>query len=171
MVFMDMVALDDLSSVRDGFDEMEKGCQISLNLRIVNQLREEIPVECFGALQGGIYLITLRDLREKIRLEEECERSKGQFMEKIRERDRYARELQAMRNIFKEKTREIGKMKEEAVLLSNTDDLTGIYNHRFFTQQLTLEVERQKRYRSPLSLLMIDIDYFKDYNDHNGHLA
>jgi diguanylate cyclase (GGDEF)-like protein len=171
MVFMDMVALDDLSSVRDGFDEMEKGCQISLNLRIVNQLREEIPVECFGALQGGIYLITLRDLREKIRLEEEWERSKGQFMEKIRERDRYARELQAMRNIFKEKTREIGKMKEEAVLLSNTDDLTGIYNHRFFTQQLTLEVERQKRYRSPLSLLMIDIDYFKDYNDHNGHLA
>jgi len=168
---MDMVALDDLSSVRDGFDEMEKGCQISLNLRIVNQLREEIPVECFGALQGGIYLITLRDLREKIRLEEEWERSKGQFMEKIRERDRYARELQAMRNIFKEKTREIGKMKEEAVLLSNTDDLTGIYNHRFFTQQLTLEVERQKRYRSPLSLLMIDIDYFKDYNDHNGHLA
>ena len=62
-------------------------------------------------------------------------------------------------------------MKEEALLLSYTDDLTGIYNHRFFIQQLTLEVERQKRYASPLALLMIDIDYFKHYNDANGHLA
>lgn len=171
MVFIDVVALDDLSAVRDGFDEMEKGHQISLDLRLVNRLREEIPVECFGILQGETYLITLRDLREKIRLEEEWERSKKQFMEKIRERDQYARELQAMRDIFKEKTKEIEKMKEEAVLLSYTDDLTGIYNHRFFIQQLTLEVERQKRYHAPLSLLMIDIDYFKDYNDHNGHLA
>jgi diguanylate cyclase (GGDEF)-like protein len=76
-----------------------------------------------------------------------------------------------MRDIFKGKTREIEKMKEAAVLLSYTDDLTRIYNHRFFIQQLTLEVERQKRYPSPLSLLMIDIDYFKEYNDHNGHLA
>ena len=62
-------------------------------------------------------------------------------------------------------------MKEEAVRLSYTDDLTEIYNHRFFIEQLTLEVERQKRYPTPLSLLMIDIDYFKHYNDTNGHLA
>jgi len=116
-------------------------------------------------------LITLRDLRERLQLEEEWERSKKQFMEKIRERDQYARELQAMRDLFKERTREVERMKEEAVLLSYTDDLTGIYNHRFFIQQLTLEVERQKRYSTPLSLLMIDIDYFKHYNDHNGHLA
>src|SRR4030065_1911976 len=76
-----------------------------------------------------------------------------------------------MKDLFKEKTKEIEKMREEAVLLSYTDDLTEIYNHRFFIQQLTLEVERQKRYPAFLSLLMIDIDYFKHYNDHNGHLA
>ena len=171
MVFIDVVALDDISTMREGFDEMEKGRQISLNLHVVNRLREEIPVECFGTLRGEACLITLRDLREKMRLEEEWERSKKQFLEKIRERDQYARELQAMRDLFKEKTKEIEKMREEAVLLSHTDDLTGIYNHRFFIQQLTLEVERQKRYPVPLSLLMIDIDYFKHYNDHNGHLA
>ncbi|MBM4350527.1 MAG: diguanylate cyclase [Deltaproteobacteria bacterium] len=171
MVFIDVVALNDLSAIREGFDEMNKGREISLNLRVVNRLREEIPVDCFGALRGETYLITLRDLRERLQLEEEWERSKKQFMEKIRERDQYARELQAMRDLFKERTREVERMKEEAVLLSYTDDLTGIYNHRFFIQQLTLEVERQKRYSTPLSLLMIDIDYFKHYNDHNGHLA
>jgi diguanylate cyclase (GGDEF)-like protein len=93
------------------------------------------------------------------------------FAEKIRERDLYARELQVIRDLYKGKLKEIEMMKEEAIRLSYTDDLTGIYNHRFFIEQLTLEVERQRRYSTPLSLLMIDIDYFKHYNDTNGHLA
>jgi len=169
--FMDRVTLEDLVLVRDGFHEMEKGHPMTLNVRILNQQREVIPVECFGTFQEEMYLITLRDLREKIRLAEEWERSKKQWMDKIRERDQYARELQAMKDLFREKTREIVKIKEQAVLLSYTDDLTGIYNHRFFIQQLELELERQKRYLTPLSLLMIDIDYFKHYNDRNGHLA
>src|SRR4030043_942719 len=67
MVFIDVVALDDLSTMRGGFDGMEKGREISLNLRVVNRLREEIPVECFGTLRGEACLITLRDLREKMR--------------------------------------------------------------------------------------------------------
>ena len=118
-----------------------------------------------------MFLITLRDLREQLKSEEGWARSKKELMEKIRERDEYSRELQAMKDLYKEKLKEIDKMKEEALILSYTDDLTGMYNHRFFIQQLTMEVDRQKRYPSPLSLLMIDIDYFKNYNDTNGHLA
>lgn len=171
MLFIDLVGLDDLLPMREGFDAMEKGQEIAFNLRVVNRLGEEIPVVCLGFPLGETYLIILRDLREKIRQEEEWEKTKKQLTEKIRERDQYARELQVMRDLFRERTREVEKMKEEAVWLSYTDDLTGIYNHRFFIQQLTLEVDRQKRYASPLSLLMIDIDYFKHYNDHNGHLA
>jgi len=110
-------------------------------------------------------------LRERIQMEEEWEREKREFIEKIQERDQYAKELQALRNLHEKELKEIEKMKEEAVLLSYIDDLTGIYNHRFFIQQLALEIERQKRYSTPLSLLMIDIDYFKHYNDTNGHLA
>jgi diguanylate cyclase (GGDEF)-like protein len=76
-----------------------------------------------------------------------------------------------MRDLYREKLKEIEAMREEAVLLSHIDDLTGLYNHRFLIQQLTLEVDRQKRYAAPLSVLMIDIDHFKHYNDTNGHLA
>ena len=94
-----------------------------------------------------------------------------ELIEKSQERDLYAKELQVLKNLYREKVKEVEKMREEAVLLSYIDDLTGIYNHRFFIQQLTMEVERQKRYSTPLSLLMIDIDYFKNYNDTNGHLA
>ena len=52
-----------------------------------------------------------------------------------------------------------------------TDGLTKLYNHRFFVNQLTQEMERSRRYQNPLSLLMIDIDNFKNYNDTNGHPA
>jgi diguanylate cyclase (GGDEF)-like protein len=76
-----------------------------------------------------------------------------------------------MRDLYREKLKEIERMRVEAIFLSHVDDLTGIYNHRFLILQLTQEVDRQKRYANPLSLLMIDIDHFKHYNDTNGHLA
>lgn len=54
--------------------------------------------------------------------------------------------------------------------LSVTDDLTGIYNHRFFKQRLFEEVERAKRTGQPLSLILLDLDNFKLFNDSFGHL-
>lgn len=51
------------------------------------------------------------------------------------------------------------------------DELTKLYNRRFFEEQLTLEIERATRHKTSLSLIMIDIDYFKNYNDKNGHVA
>lgn len=54
---------------------------------------------------------------------------------------------------------------------ATTDGLTGLYNYRFFRNVLQQEFKRASRYKRPLSLLMIDIDYFKHYNDTNGHIA
>lgn len=54
---------------------------------------------------------------------------------------------------------------------STTDGLTGLTNRRCFDEALTTEWQRACRGGTPLSLLMIDIDYFKAYNDHYGHLA
>lgn len=50
-----------------------------------------------------------------------------------------------------------------------TDDLTGLYNFRYFRQQLDLEIKRAERYHRPLSVIMLDIDHFKHYNDLHGH--
>jgi diguanylate cyclase (GGDEF)-like protein/PAS domain S-box-containing protein len=171
MVLTDLVALEDLSRVQEGFERIEEEKEIRLDIQIVNRTGEQIPVRLFGIKGESCLLITLRDLSERIRTEKERERREKEVLQKIRERDRYAQELQALRDLYNEKLREIEKMREAAVRLSYIDDLTDIYNHRFFIQHLTLEIERQKRYPNPLSLLMIDIDYFKDYNDTNGHLA
>ncbi|PIX22208.1 MAG: hypothetical protein COZ69_11660 [Deltaproteobacteria bacterium CG_4_8_14_3_um_filter_45_9] len=170
-VFMDVVPLEDLNRIREGFEEMRQGNEVRFRTQITSRLGERIPVEFFGTLTEDAFFIILKDLRERIEIEEEFERAKKELAEKNRERDLYARELQVIRDLYKEKLKEIEVMKEEAVLLSYTDDLTGIYNHRFFIEQLTLEVDRQKRYPTSLSLLMIDIDYFKNYNDTNGHLT
>ncbi len=50
-----------------------------------------------------------------------------------------------------------------------TDGLTGLYNYRYFLGQLDHEFKRAVRYSRPLSLILIDIDHFKRYNDNNGH--
>jgi diguanylate cyclase (GGDEF)-like protein len=62
------------------------------------------------------------------------------------------------------------KLKEELQRLAITDDLTKLYNSRQFYKDLKHEVERAKRYDHSLSLIMMDIDYFKVYNDKYGHL-
>jgi diguanylate cyclase (GGDEF)-like protein len=56
-------------------------------------------------------------------------------------------------------------------LLSNTDGLTGIANRRSFDCALALEWNRAKRSGSSLSVVMLDVDNFKHFNDHYGHLA
>jgi diguanylate cyclase (GGDEF)-like protein len=52
---------------------------------------------------------------------------------------------------------------------SRTDGLTGLYNHRFFQERLAAEIARAQRFEKPLTLLMIDVDNFKEFNDAFGH--
>jgi len=58
------------------------------------------------------------------------------------------------------------RTEEEAI----TDELTGLSNHRRFRQILGKEVERAKRFDRPLSVVMLDLDDFKEINDNYGHL-
>jgi len=69
------------------------------------------------------------------------------------------------KRLLEQKAREVDFYKE----LSRTDGLTQLYNHKFFHQLLATEVSRSQRYGGVLSLLMIDVDHFKAYNDGNGH--
>jgi two-component system cell cycle response regulator len=77
------------------------------------------------------------------------------LMEKNRELDRANKEL--------------AQKREELLALTRIDALTGLYNRRYFEERLTEEFIRATRYRSPLSLVMLDIDHFKKLNDTYGH--
>ena len=60
--------------------------------------------------------------------------------------------------------------REQIMNLAETDDLTGIWNRRYFRRQLPQEIERARVYNLPLSLLIFDVDDFKQINDGHGHV-
>lgn len=70
----------------------------------------------------------------------------------------FLQELQTLRQ-------EVDLLKEQV----RTDALTGLYNFRFFSDALPLEMERASRSFQPLSLIILDIDHFKGFNDRWGH--
>ncbi|PIE61603.1 MAG: diguanylate cyclase response regulator [Desulfobacterales bacterium] len=66
--------------------------------------------------------------------------------------------------------RDRAKLLAKLEQLTITDGLTGMYNSRHFFDEIDMEIKRCKRYSRPLSLLFLDIDFFKTYNDTWGHL-
>lgn len=77
--------------------------------------------------------------------------------------------LVVKKNIERRNFQRLASEREFYKILSSIDGLTELYNYRYFQQCLQTELEREKRYKRPLSLIMLDIDDFKDYNDHYGH--
>ncbi len=76
-----------------------------------------------------------------------------------------------VRDITERKLMEIAlqEANHKLELLANSDGLTQISNRRRFDDYLNLEWQRHQRERNPIALILIDIDYFKRYNDSNGH--
>ncbi len=66
---------------------------------------------------------------------------------------------------------QLKEMNEKLLALSIQDELTGLYNYRYFRERIKEKFLESKRYNIPLSLLVIDIDDFKQVNDVYGHLA
>ena len=72
--------------------------------------------------------------------------------------------------MLKQKTEQLEKSNAHLQSLATRDNLTGLYNHRYFQESLTAELNRAQRYQRQFSLMFIDLDYFKSYNDTLGHL-
>ena len=80
------------------------------------------------------------------------------------------RQLELERMIA-ERTQELAEANRQLEMLSNTDGLTNIGNRRIFDKTLIQEWNRALRAETPLALVMLDIDHFKQFNDLYGHLA
>lgn len=76
-----------------------------------------------------------------------------------------------LKKLIKERTRELEALNNQLEALSYTDGLTGIANRRNFDRTLEQEWNRALRAGTRLSLIMLDVDLFKSFNDHYGHLA
>ncbi|HYV15348.1 MAG TPA: diguanylate cyclase [Conexibacter sp.] len=66
---------------------------------------------------------------------------------------------------------QLARREADALRMAELDDLTGLGNYRMFTRQLAAEVARSRRHDDPFSLVLLDLDGFKEVNDELGHLA
>ena len=76
-----------------------------------------------------------------------------------------------LEKMVEERTQELEIANQELKRLSNLDGLTELFNRRYFDQALEREIKRLRRGSSAISLLMCDIDFFKNFNDSYGHQA
>ena len=80
-------------------------------------------------------------------------------------------EKERLERVVKERTAELEQANKELDILSKHDGLTGLHNRRVFDQELERQCQSALRNKTDISLIICDIDHFKLYNDHLGHLA
>jgi diguanylate cyclase (GGDEF)-like protein/PAS domain S-box-containing protein len=110
----------------------------------------------YRALTRAGDFVWIRDVVHVVRDEQGNVSSLVGFMFDITERKRSEEQLAALRKTLEQ--------------LSYQDDLTGVANRRMFDSVMEKEWNAARRSRQPLSLVILDIDYFKQYNDHYGHV-
>jgi diguanylate cyclase (GGDEF)-like protein len=87
------------------------------------------------------------------------------------ERESMARELGDLTGSLRNRNRQLRDARRQLTDLANVDELTGLGNRRVVNNVLRAEINRSRRSGTPLSVIMLDVDYFKKYNDTYGHPA
>lgn len=121
-------------------------------------------------LDGYVYalLLTARDAKEHIIAGLEAG-ADDYLVKPVHEAELIARLNAGRRVLTLEHSLRVANQRNR--ILSITDALTGAYNRRYLMEQLPREFERCRRYAYPLSVLMCDLDHFKQVNDQRGHAA
>jgi diguanylate cyclase (GGDEF)-like protein len=153
----DLVLVDAVMPLLDGFEFCEKLKDIESNrltpILMITSLDDDDSVEKAFAAGANDYItkpVNLAILRQRVK-------NMVQQSQQLKDRFKIAEELQQDNQNLK--------------ILANLDSLTKLTNRRGFEHYLQQEWERMQRVGSPLSLIMCDIDFFKNYNDTYGHPA
>lgn len=134
---------------------------------------------------SGLYRMVIRPVRLLQRVARQMEEGqldasvpplgRGELGELGESFNKMARALKAERGnlerTVEERTRELREANERLETLAVTDGLTGVYNHRRFQETLAQETLRSARNQRKFSVLMVDVDHFKRFNDTLGHPA
>lgn len=87
------------------------------------------------------------------------------------EREHFAQELGDLTGSLRERNRQLRDARRQLTQLANVDELTGLGNRRLVNSVLQKEINRARRTGAEISLILLDVDYFKNYNDTYGHPA
>ena len=92
-------------------------------------------------------------------------------LRRVVEQIKLMRENQGLLSSLKRNVEALGLQNRRLEDMAARDGLTGLYNHRYFREALEAELSRCRRYKRVLSLIFADVDFFKNYNDTQGHVA
>lgn len=167
-----LVLLDVQMPGMDGYEvaELMRGNKNTRHMPIIFLTAEMGNInQIFRGYQSGAvdYLFKPLDIqifRSKVDIFLELFRQKAQLEKKSRELDAKVVELEELQQALEETN-------EQLRLVSSTDGLTGLLNRRRFDEILQEEWQRGLRSKTPISLLIVDVDHFKEYNDLYGHLG
>ncbi|WP_300670698.1 diguanylate cyclase [Desulfoluna sp.] len=167
-----LVLLDVQMPGMDGYEvaELMRGNKKTKHIPIIfitAAFRAEAQV--FKGYESGAVDYLFKPLDEKV-----FQSKVGVFIELFRHKDalrKKTRELDQKLVELEELQQQLEETNEQLRLLSTTDGLTGLYNKREFDTFFDMEWRRGLRGRAPISLLLLDIDFFKAYNDTHGHAA
>lgn len=87
------------------------------------------------------------------------------------ERENITKELSELTTSLRERNRELRDARRQLTDLANIDDLTGLGNRRMINTVLQDEINRARRAGTSIAVILLDVDYFKNYNDNYGHPA
>lgn len=87
------------------------------------------------------------------------------------ERETMAQELGDLTTSLRDRNRQLRDARRQLTDLANVDELTGLGNRRLINKVLQDEINRARRSNSSVAVILLDVDYFKDYNDNYGHPA
>jgi len=114
---------------------------------------------------------TLSSLSDAQAMSERLAEANAHLIMQIEVANAQSEQLEAQKAELERANRQLAELNTRLEALATTDGLTGLKNHRTFQERLHDEVRRAVRYSSPLSILMLDVDRFKTYNDAFGHPA
>lgn len=136
---------------------------------------EEFPVEVsltYVTLGERPVLLTVwHDLTERKRAERQIADYAALLETQRDELDKRLLEAAEMNIVLEAQRYELEAANARLNTFATTDGLTGILNHRAFQERLETEIERSRRTGEPLSIALLDVDLFKDFNDQYGHQA
>lgn len=115
-----------------------------------------------SALRSGAHDLLVRPLDEIL--------TKA-ALDRALQRIRLEHENEALLSSLKRNVEALGRQNSRLEHLATHDELTGLYNYRFFREALEMELARCRRHGRVASVVFADVDHFKEYNDTQGHLA
>lgn len=158
-----VILLDLLMPVLNGMDLLKKirKTPSTQDIPVIMLSTEEDPATKVKAFEWGAndYLVKLPD---KIELVARLRHHSKAYIHKL-QRDRMFDALQRAQA-------ELEKQNIELLRLSQLDGMTEIANRRYFDESIQIELKRAIRNQQPMSVIMVDVDHFKRYNDTYGHL-